>query len=70
MREYLLTNVVGAVSVIGLSVIVLFLAYFLLASGDLSGGNGSLSGLTLSRRRITVQVLDEINAQIQRYLGV
>ena len=33
-REYLLTNAIVAASVIGLSVIVLFLAYFLLASGD------------------------------------
>ena len=71
VREYLLTNVVGAVSVIGLSVIVLFLAYFLLASGDAFRRKWvQLSGPTLSRKKITVQVLDEIGAQIQRYLGV
>ena len=70
-REYLLTNAIVAASVIGLSVIVLFLAYFLLASGDQFRRKWvQLSGPTLSRRRITVQVLDEINAQIQRYLGV
>ena len=71
VREYLLTNVVGAASVIGLSVIVLFLAYFLLASGDAFRRKWvQLSGPTLSRKRVTVQVLDEISAQIQRYLGV
>ena len=71
VREYLLTNVVGAVSVIGISVIVLFLAYFLLASGDAFRRKWvQLSGPTLSRKRVTVQVLDEISAQIQRYLGV
>ena len=70
-REYLLTNAIGAASVIGLSVIVLFLAYFLLASGDAFRRKWvQLSGPTLSRKRITVQVLDEISAQIQRYLGV
>ena len=70
-REYLLTNAIVAASVIGLSVIVLFLAYFLLASGDQFRRKWvQLSGPTLSRRRITVQVLDEISAQIQRYLGV
>ena len=71
VREYLLTNVLGAASMVGLSVIVLFLAYFLLASGDAFRRKWvQLSGPTLSRRRITVQVLDEISAQIQRYLGV
>ena len=71
VREYLLTNAIGAASVIGLSVIVLFLAYFLLASGDAFRRKWvQLSGPTLSRKKITVQVLDEISAQIQRYLGV
>jgi predicted PurR-regulated permease PerM len=71
VREYLLTNVVGAVTVIGLSVIVLFLGYFLLASGDAFRRKWvQLSGPTLSRKRVTVQVLDEISAHIQRYLGV
>ena len=71
VREYLLTNAIGAASVIGLSVIVLFLAYFLLASGDAFRRKWvDLSGPTLSRKRITVQVLDEIGAQIKRFLGV
>ena len=71
VREYLLTNVVGAASLIGLSLIVLFLAYFLLASGNAFRRKWvQLSGPTLSRKKITIQVLDEIAAQIQRYLGV
>jgi predicted PurR-regulated permease PerM len=50
---------------------VLFLTYFLLASGDAFRRKWVvLSGPTLSRRRITVQVLDEIGHQVKRYLAV
>ena len=53
------------------ALIVLFLAFFLLASGDAFRRKWvRLSGPTLARRRITVQVMDEIRSQIQRYLGV
>ncbi len=71
VREYLLTNVAGAISAIGVTLMVLFLAYFLLASGDAFRRKWvRLSGPTLGRRRITVQLLDEIGHQVQRYLGV
>jgi predicted PurR-regulated permease PerM len=71
IRDYLLTNMAVAASAIGVGLIVLFLAYFLLASGDAFRRKWvQLSGPRLSRRRITVQVLDEIRRQIQRYLGV
>jgi predicted PurR-regulated permease PerM len=71
LREYLLTNVAGAGVAIGIGLIVLFLAFFLLASGDAFRRKWlRLSGPTLSRKKITLQVMDEIRAQIQRYLGV
>ncbi len=71
VREYLLTNVASAIAAIGVALMVLFLAYFLLASGDAFRRKWvRLSGPTLSRRRITVQLLDEIGHQVQRYLGV
>jgi predicted PurR-regulated permease PerM len=55
----------------GLTLIVILLAYFLLASGDAFRRKWvQLSGPTLARRRVTVQVMDEIASQIQRYLGV
>jgi predicted PurR-regulated permease PerM len=48
---------------------VLFLAYFLLLGGDgFRRKLVRLAGPSLSRRRITVRMLDDINASIQRYL--
>lgn len=71
IRQYLWTSAIGAASAIGSALIVLFLAYFLLASGDAFRRKWvNLSGPTLSRRKITVQVLNEIGEQIKRYLGV
>ena len=71
IREYLVTTLAGGVALIGASLIVLFLAFFLLASGDAFRRKWvKLSGPTLARRRITIQVMDEIRTQVQRYLGV
>ncbi len=71
IREYLWTSVMGGISAIGAALIVLFLAYFLLASGDAFRRKWvKLSGPTLSRKKITIQVLNEIGDQIRRYLGV
>jgi predicted PurR-regulated permease PerM len=71
IRQYLVTSLAGGAAIVGSALIVLFLAYFLLASGDAFRRKWvALSGPTLARRRITVQVLDEIRDQIQRYLGV
>ena len=45
------------------------LAYFLLASGDTFRRKlVSVAGPTLAARRITVEILDEIDMQVQRYL--
>ena len=45
------------------------LAYFLLAAGDTFRRKlVRLAGPTLAARRITVEILDEIDAQVQRYL--
>jgi predicted PurR-regulated permease PerM len=71
IRDYLITNATAAATSIGVGLIVLFLAYFLLASGDAFRRKWvALSGPQLSRRRITVQVMDEIRYQILRYLAV
>ncbi len=49
--------------------IAAMLAYFLLASGDTFRRKlAQLAGPTLARRRITIEILDEIDAQVQRYL--
>lgn len=69
--KYLWTSAVGAGGAIASALIVLFLAYFLLASGDSFRRKWvKLSGPTLSAKRITVQVLNEIGDQIKRYLWV
>ena len=71
IREYLWTTMSGAIAASGVTLIVLFLAFFLLASGDSFRRKWvKLSGPTLSRKKVTVQVMDEIGYQIQRYLGV
>src|SRR4029079_12245143 len=45
------------------------LAFFLLAAGDTFRRKlVHLAGPTLAARRITVEILDEIDAQVQRYL--
>ena len=71
IRQYLWTTVSGGVTAIGSALLVVFLAFFLLESGDAFRRKWvKLSGPTLSRRRVTIQVMDEIADQIQRYLGV
>ena len=71
IRKYLWTTVSSSSAAIGATLIVIFIAYFLLASGDAFRRKWvNLAGPTLSRKRVTVQVMDEIAYQVQRYLGV
>lgn len=71
VRQYLVTSLAGGAALAGATLIVLFLAFFLLASGDAFRRKWvKLSGPSLSRRKITLQVMDEIRSQVQRYLGV
>jgi predicted PurR-regulated permease PerM len=71
IRDYLWNGTIGVLSFVSLAVVVLFLAYFLMVSGDTFRRKlVKLSGPTLSRKKITVQMLNEIGAQIQRYLLV
>ena len=71
VRQYLVEHAPGAVAAVGAGVMVMFVTYFLLASGDAFRRKWvTLSGPTLSRKRITVQVMDEIGHQVKRYLAV
>jgi predicted PurR-regulated permease PerM len=55
--------------VAGQLLMVLFLVYFLLLSGDAFKRKlVKLTGPSLSRKKITVQTLDEINVSVQRYM--
>jgi predicted PurR-regulated permease PerM len=71
LRGYLWSGTIGALSFISFAVMVLVLAFFLMASGDAFRRKlVKLSGPTLSKKKITVQMLNEITSQIQRYLLV
>ena len=71
VHDYLLEQMPGLLSGLAQATIVLFLTYFLLASGDrLRRKMVTLAGPTFARRKLTVQALDEITDQVQRYLRV
>jgi predicted PurR-regulated permease PerM len=55
----------------GQAMLVIFFVFFLLASGDLFKRKlVKLAGPSLEKKRITVQILDDINTQIARFLLV
>ena len=67
--DYLLWSSVGAVSLAGQAALVLFLAFFLLVYDDLFKRKLVENiGPTLGRKRITVQILNDIATQIERYI--
>ncbi len=69
LHDYLLTGTVGLLALMGSVLVVVFIAFFLLASGDTFRRKlVHLAGPTFAKRRLTVQTLDEIGAQIQGYL--
>ncbi len=60
-----------AVVVVSQVMAVLFLVFFMLASGDLFKKKlVRILGDTLTEKKITVQMIDEIDQQIRRYLAV
>ena len=59
----------GALGFIGEAAMVAFLVYFLLLSGDTFKRKlVLLTGPSLAKKKITVHILDDINASIQRYM--
>lgn len=71
VKDYLWTGTVGLLSLIGQATVVLFLTYFLLVSGNTFRRKlVKIAGPSLSSKKITVQALDEITGQVQRYLLV
>jgi predicted PurR-regulated permease PerM len=59
----------SAGSFVSLAILLMFLVYFLLASGDLFKQKFvKLSGKRLSQRKVTLQMIDEIIAQVGRYV--
>jgi predicted PurR-regulated permease PerM len=62
----------GSMGIVGFAseaMMILFLAYFMMASGDLYKRKlVKIAGDTLSRKKVTVQILDDINHQIENFL--
>jgi predicted PurR-regulated permease PerM len=69
--DYLWIGGVGLVGFLGQSVVILFLVYFLLVTGDLYKRKlVKIAGPTLSEKKVTVQIFDEINQQIESFIKV
>jgi predicted PurR-regulated permease PerM len=71
IKDYFWTGTLGLMASLGQATVVLFITFFLLASGDTFRRKMvKLAGPTFAKKKITVQALDEITDQIQRYLLV
>jgi predicted PurR-regulated permease PerM len=69
IKDFLWRGSLGLFGFAGQSIMMIFLAYFLLLSGDTFKRKlVRLAGPTLSRKKITVHILDDINHSIQRYM--
>jgi predicted PurR-regulated permease PerM len=71
LRDHLWTGTLGVASMVGQTVMITFLTYFMLISGDTFRRKlVKIAGPGLAEKKLTVQALDEINGQMQRYLLV
>lgn len=70
-RDYLWAGGMGLLALTGQFGMVLFLVFFLLVTGDLFKRKlVKLAGPTLAKKRISVQIMDDINRQISSFLRV
>jgi predicted PurR-regulated permease PerM len=71
MRGYMLSGTLGALEFLGQVAVVFFIALFLLSSGNTFRRKMvKLAGPRFSQKKVTIETLDEIAEQIQRYLLV
>jgi predicted PurR-regulated permease PerM len=71
IQDYLLTGTMRAAEAAAQALVVAFITYFLLCAGDTFRRKlARIAGPNFAKRKITVQALDEITEQIQRYLLV
>jgi predicted PurR-regulated permease PerM len=69
INNFLWVGSKGALEIIGQISMVLFLVFFLLLSADTFKRKlVRITGPPLSRKKITVRILDDINSSIQRYM--
>ena len=70
-REYVRWGSMGIAGLAGQIVLIFFLVFFLLQSGDMFKRKlVKIAGPTLSKKKVTVELLDEINHQIGGFLFV
>ena len=71
IKDYLWSGTMGLLAMLGQIGMVAMITFFLMASGDTFRRKlVKLAGPTLSRKKVTLQALNEINDQIQRYMLV
>lgn len=69
LSEWLLAGSMTAAAFAGQLTVVLFIVFFALASGNTFKRKlVKLTGPSLSQKKITVQILDDINGSIQKYM--
>jgi predicted PurR-regulated permease PerM len=69
VRSYVSWGSASAVAFAGQAMLVVFFVFFLLASGDLVKRKlVRLAGPSFEKKKITVQILNEIDAQIEKFL--
>jgi len=67
--SFLWENSMGALGAMGQAAMVVFLVFFLLLGGDTFKRKlVRLTGPSLSKKKITVNILDDINGSIQKYM--
>jgi predicted PurR-regulated permease PerM len=71
IKDHLWTGTMGLINMLGQLGMMALIAFFLMASGDsFRRKMVKLTGPTLSKKRITLQALNQIHDQIQRYMLV
>ncbi len=71
VQDYLFAGTMRAAQAAAQALVVAFITYFLLSAGDTFRRKlAKIAGPNFAKRKITVQALDEITEQIQRYLLV
>jgi predicted PurR-regulated permease PerM len=71
VKDYLWSGSLGLIAMLGQVVTIALMAFFLMASGDSFRRKlVRIAGPTLSKKKVTLQALNEINGQIQRYLMI
>ncbi len=69
LGNFLWQSSMGAIGAMGQAAMVVFLVFFLLLGGDTFKRKlVRLTGPSLSKRKITVHILDDINGSIQKYM--